>query len=133
MNKPEINIFSYLNNIFYKQDLEYDKKIAPSYMVSMWLSHDSNLLKIINRINKFHFLLKDDIIYKYYYDVVAKGKRYLKWVKKDEKEEKIAKKVNSFREETGISKKEANNFLYFIKKDDILVEKKKIDKNVFFE
>jgi hypothetical protein len=44
---------------------------------------------LVNDINPYIFGLKDDLIYKYFYHKIPKGKRYIKWVKKDkQKEEK---------------------------------------------
>ena len=39
----EKTIFDYLNNIYNKGNLGYDKKVAPAYLISMWLSHDKGL------------------------------------------------------------------------------------------
>lgn len=77
-------IFNYLNAIFNKDDIKYDKKIAPAYLLSLWLSHDQALLPIVERMNPYHFLLEDDIIYNYYFSAVPKGRRFIKWTKKVE-------------------------------------------------
>lgn len=77
-------IFNYLNAIFNKDDIKYDKKIAPAYLLSLWLSHDQALLPIVERMNPYHFLLEDDIIYNYYFAAVPKGRRFIKWTKKVE-------------------------------------------------
>jgi len=58
---PEKTIFDYLNAIFYKKDILYDKKICNSYLLSLWLSHDSKLVDICNEINRFQFFVSDDI------------------------------------------------------------------------
>jgi hypothetical protein len=103
----EITIFDYLNQIFYKSNkLEYDKKIAPAYMLSMWLSHDPKLIDIVNNLNSLQFILKDDIIYKYYMSKVPKGKRFIKWIKKTPQDKKIDKRVKELMIE-GLSKREA--------------------------
>ncbi len=130
--KPGITIFDYLNAIYYKTNIKYDHKIASAYMLSMWLAHDKTLLSIVNKINRYHFMLKDNIIFQYYFEKIPKGKRYIKWVKKDEKETKLTKEITSFREDTETSKKEANYFLTFIKKDDIIDKKKKNITDLFF-
>lgn len=81
----EVTLFNILNNIFFeKEKFIYDKKAAPAYALSMWLSHDEELLDIVNDINKFQFLLPDEVIYKYYRDMVPKKKRNIKWIKKTE-------------------------------------------------
>jgi hypothetical protein len=79
----ELTIFNFLNQIFFqKENFPYDKKIAPAYQLSMWLSHDNELLDIVNAVNKFQFLLPNEVIYNYYRDAVPKRKRHIKWVKK---------------------------------------------------
>jgi hypothetical protein len=115
LKAKEVNIFSYLNQIFYKTDKhEYDKKLAPAYMLSMWLSHDSKLIDIVNNLNRLQFSLKDDIIYKYYMSKVPKGKRFIKWVKKDEKDKKRDKVISALMEENRqLSKREATQIAKF--------------------
>ncbi len=105
-------IFDYLNNLYYKSRLEYDPKIAPAYLISLWLSHDKSLLPIVNKINPYHFLLDDRIIYSYYYDMIPKGKRYIKWIKKEKKEGKF----ENLHKEMGISKMELSRYKDVIKK-----------------
>lgn len=107
----EKTIFDYLNNLYYKSRLEYDPKIAPAYLISLWLSHDKSLLPIVNKINPYHFLLDDRIIYAYYYDMIPKGKRYIKWIKKEKKEGKF----ENLHKEMGISKMELSRYRDIIK------------------
>jgi hypothetical protein len=109
LKAKEVNIFNYLNQIFYKTDKhEYDKKLAPAYMLSMWLSHDSKLIDIVNNLNCLQFSLKDGIIYKYYMSKVPKGKRFLKWSKKTPKDKKFDKDVaNEMDNNKHLSKREA--------------------------
>lgn len=107
-SSKEVNIFNYLNQIFYKSDkLQYDRKIAPAYMLSMWLSHDASLIDIVNDMNDLQFILSDDIIYQYYMSKVPKGKRFIKWVKKTPEDKRIDKEVKSLMEASELSKREA--------------------------
>ena len=86
----DVTIFDFINQIFYKTSkYKYDKKISPSYMLSMWLAHDSQLIDIVNEINQYQFSLPDEIIYQYYFDKVPKGRRFLKWTKKKEEDKKL--------------------------------------------
>ena len=84
----KLTLFDYLNNLFYKKGLVYDKKIAPAYMITMFLSHDKSLLPIIDKINHLHFHIDDYLIYEYYYKNIPKGKRFLKYIKKEKTKEK---------------------------------------------
>jgi hypothetical protein len=104
-NKP--TLFNYINQILYKTDkFPYDKKVAPAYILSVGLSHNKELLDIVNKINCLQFHLKDDIIYKYYKGAVPKGKRYIKWIKKSKEKDSFKKKIEALMEE-GYSKREA--------------------------
>lgn len=94
MSKP--TLFDFIKQITSKTEKhEYDKKIAPAYMLSQWLSHDSNLIDKVNDINMFQFILPDEIVYQYYRSTIPKGKRFIKWVKKrkEEKTKEIIKKI----------------------------------------
>jgi hypothetical protein len=99
--------FDFLNSIFYKRNLEYDKKICSAYLLSLWLAHDPRLIGLVNKINTLQFLLKDDIIYKYYYSSVPKGKRFIRWTKKDKADKKRTEKIKEISKEYNVSKIEA--------------------------
>lgn len=101
-------LFDTLNNIFEKKSEPYDPKVVGGFMLSMWLSHDNNLLRICNRINRFHFMVRDKTIYDYYFHAVPKGRRFLRWVKKDKE---ASKDVQKIAKEHGISIKEAKQFV----------------------
>lgn len=109
----EKTIFDYLNNLYFKQDLKYDKKAAPAYLISLWLSHDRSLIDLVNIINEYQFLLCDDLIYKYYYYKVPQGKRYIKWVKKDSVPQEKKEKIEKIREELMLSKQEYEKYKSF--------------------
>ena len=90
-------MFDTLNAIFYKKEKHvYNKKKANGFMLSMWISHDNRLLDIVNDINRYQF--SDELIYQYYYHTVPKGRRYIKWTKKD----KVDKKRESVIKELAI-------------------------------
>lgn len=113
MNKNKVNIFTFLNQIFYKNAKEpYDKKVASAYILALWLSHDPELVDIVNKINPYVFSLKDDQIYKYFFHNVPRKKRFIKWIKKDEKKEnkKVKEDINNLKERYGISKIEASKY-----------------------
>jgi hypothetical protein len=106
----ETNLFTYLNSLYNKKPIEYNKKIATAYLLSLWLSHYKKFIPIVNEINKYHFLLKDEIIYKYYWCKIPMGNVFIKWIKKGEKEKDLDKKIAELCLKYNISKKEALNF-----------------------
>ena len=104
----KVNLVDILNQIKFKtKKYDYDKKAANAYMLSMFLSLDSNLIDIVNNINGLQFGLDDDIIYKYYMEKVPKGKRYLKWPKQSPKDKQFDKDIKTEMAERGLSKREA--------------------------
>lgn len=103
----EKTLFDILNAIFLKTDIEYEKRIAPAYILSLWLSHDKDLLSLVNEINMLQFNLEDEIVFKYYFHTVPKGRRFIRWPKKTEKDKQEQKVIESLQEEHGISKREA--------------------------
>ena len=112
----EPNLFTFLNQIYTKvEKYPYDKKLAPAYMLSMWLSHDKQLIDYVEKINHLQFTIPDKSIYRYYMSVVPKGKRYIKWVKKTPEEKKFMKDVMKLVEETNLSKREAKMVVTFKK------------------
>lgn len=107
-------LFDFLNQIYMKTSkYTYDKKAAPAYMLSLWLSHDIHLINIVDKIVRLQFTLPDDIIYNYYMSEIPKGRRFIKWVKKTPEDKKIKKKLESIMEGTFLSKREAKMVLAF--------------------
>jgi hypothetical protein len=110
----ETTLFNILSNIFFsKEKYIYDKKIASAYALSLWLSHDNELLDIVNEINKYQFLLPDEVIYKYFRNIVPKKKRNIKWIKKtpDKYKEHITKLKEKYPE---LSSREARMYLTYL-------------------
>jgi len=104
----EINIFTFLNQINYKKgSVKYDKKVASAYLLSLWLSHDKNIIDIVNEINHLQFDLPDDIIYNYYHSKIPKGKRFIRWTKKTKQDKKKKKIIDELKEKFTLSTREA--------------------------
>jgi hypothetical protein len=112
-------LFDFLNQIYLKTEkYPYDKRVASAYMLSLWLSHDKYLIHHVDKINRLQFLLPDDIIYQYYFDVIPKGRRYIKWTKKREENKKMKKEIESVMEGTNLSKREAKMILALGRKSE---------------
>lgn len=118
MSKKAPTLFDFLNQIYSKsRKHKYDKKIAGSYILSLWLSMDKELLDKVNAINKYQFLLRDEIIYEYYQSVIPKGKRYIKFTKK-RKEESSKKIIEKLKDENpDLSTRECEMIISSLKKE----------------
>ena len=114
-----MKIFDIINQINNKtKKYKYDKKVAPAYMLSQWLSHDQNLIGIVQDITKngLQFNLSDNLIYDYYYSKVPQKRRFIKWTKKDKKNKKDEKRVDELKIQYNLSKNEAMMVLKHEKK-----------------
>ena len=107
----ERTLFTILNSIFYKTGMDYEKRLASSYMLSLWLSLDKELVGMVNDINHLQFNLPDEMIYRYYYYKVPEGRRFVRWPKKTKIDEKRDDEIKELCIQYDISKKEAEKFI----------------------
>lgn len=103
----EKTLFDVLNAINNKTHIKYHKKIVSAYMIAMWLSHEQELLPIVNEINEILFRLDDEAIFRYFYDKIPKKRRFIKWTKKEKLKEKDEQMVDEIMKKFDASKEEA--------------------------
>jgi len=59
-----------------------DKKSFSSYMIDRWLSMDKDFIEIVNFFQKYAIgILKPREVYKFYCNVLPKGKRWNRYIK----------------------------------------------------
>lgn len=116
MTEKKVDLFTFMNQLQSKKRThEYDKKIAPAFMLTQWLSHDKGLIGKVNKINQYQFLLPDKIIYEYYMDVIPTGKRYIKWIKKRKADVMLAKRIKKIQDNNPkLSTREAKMIITFL-------------------
>lgn len=116
--KEEITLFTFLNQIQTKRrTIPYDCKIAPAYVLSLFLSMNKRYISYVNRINKYQFILPDEVIYNYYMSVIPEGKYYSKFIKKRPENNKYKKRVDKIRDiYPELSLKEAKMIISFLEK-----------------
>ena len=105
--KDKLTLFDVLNSIFYKKEIVYNKKIANAYIMVLWLSHDPELLVLSNKINKRLFTHSDKGVYEILYSKVPKGKRFVKWIKKQEIPEEKLPEIEELMKKYEMSEREA--------------------------
>jgi hypothetical protein len=107
--EKERTIFDYMNSIFYKKRLEnFNAKECPPFLLLMWLSHDNDLIKMVNKMNDVLWMTPQDKVYEYFYQKVPRGKRFIKWAKKEKESKEKEKLRKDLIEDLRISKREAN-------------------------
>jgi hypothetical protein len=115
------------------------KKFSP-FIINRWLSMDIEFLEIVNYFQKYAIgTLEPREVYKWYCDVLPKGKRFNKYIK-GKKDKKYDKELLSlFCLHFECSTKEAKESLQIISKDELIfilekygVEPKRIKKLIKF-
>lgn len=113
MSEDKETLFTFIQALFSKKKLTYNKKVANAYMLSLWLSNDDKLLGIVNRINKHLFSLDDELVWKYYFNLIPSGKRYIKYIKGDKR---VSDDLESLKKEhPNLSSKEAGMIVNLLK------------------
>lgn len=106
--KKSNHLTEVLNAVTLKTPCEYKPKEFSAFVLSLFLSEDRQLCKIVNEINEFQFSLTDELIFKYYVDKIPKGRRYMKFTKKSVVAKDKDEQIKKLMEEFGISKREAS-------------------------
>ena len=105
--KKKINIFDYLRQICEKGTRQpYDRKLAPAFLITMWLSHEKDLVNLCQAMNIRHWL-DDKDVYNFYFHKVPKGRRFIRWTKKDETYLKEQEEIEEIMLEYNVSNREA--------------------------
>lgn len=105
--KKKINIFDYLKQICEKTtQQQYNKKVAPAFLLTMWLSHEQDLIDLCQEMNIRHWL-NDEDVYNFYFDKVSKRRRFIRWTKKDETYLKEQEEIEEIMIEYNVSNREA--------------------------
>ena len=100
---------------------DVDKKSFNSFIINRWLSMDKDFLEIVNFFQKYSIgTLEPREVYKWYCDMLPKGKRFNKYIKgkKDKKynTELIDIMVTHFE----CSKSQVKDYLDLIAKDELM-------------
>ena len=103
------DLFGCLNAICNKTPIIYDKKEANAFIITLWLSHEKDLMPWVDKVNmnKTVFNVPDELIFKYFYGKIPKKKRFIKWIKKSKLSEDKEKELKVLCDKYNISKKEA--------------------------
>lgn len=105
--KNKNHLTEVLNAVTMKSPCEYEPKDVSAYILSLFMSEDRGLSKIVNKINMCHFSTPDKLIFKYYVEAVPKGFRRTKFTKKTAAGKEEQEKLEAMMKEYGISKREA--------------------------
>lgn len=83
MIQEKQTIFNFLDSINEKKRLNINEKDFSNYMVSLWLSHAGDVIEFVNDMNPYIFSIPKEALYEYYFSIIPKKKRFIKFTKKD--------------------------------------------------
>ena len=109
------------------------KKFSP-FIVNRWLSMDKDFLEIVNFFQKYSIgTLEPREVYKWYCDMLPKGKRFNKYVKSKKEKKYNTELVDMLTFHFECNKTQVNQYLELISKQELVeilekygVEEKKI-------
>ena len=120
-----MTIFDWVNNILvhkkhWNEFTEDEQKKFSPFIINRWLSMDKEFIEIVNYFQKYAIgTLESREVYKWYCDILPKGKRFNKYVKgkRDKKYDKelVEIIVNHFE----CSKLQTQEYLELISKEEL--------------
>jgi len=111
------------------------KKFSP-FIINRWLSMDKDFIEIVNYFQKYAIgTLKPREVYKWYCDILPKGKRFNRYIKGKKTKKYNPDLVNILVKYFEVSKLHIEQYLEFLSKEDLYniltmygIEDKKIRK-----
>ena len=120
-----MTIFDWVNNILvYKKHWDEftedeQKKFSP-FIINRWLSMDKEFIEIVNVFQKYAIgTLDSREVYKWYCDVLPRGKRFNKYIKGKKLKKYDKELINVLINHYECSKLHIEEYLEFLSKDDL--------------
>ena len=121
-----MTIFDWINQILVKKTHwnefteDEQKKFSP-FIINRWLSMDAEFLEIVNAFQKYSIgTLEPREVYKWYCDILPKGKRFNKYIK-GKREKKYDKElVEIISTHFECSKLQTKDYLELIDKEELI-------------
>ena len=99
---------------------ETDQKTFSTFIINRWLSMDEEFIEVVNYFQKYAIgTLKSREIYKFYVDILPKGKRYNKYIKSKLDKKYDPKLINVLCKYFECSKSQLREFLQLIDKEEL--------------
>jgi hypothetical protein len=119
MKEKEITLFTFINQIQSKRrTVPYDRKIAPAFLLLLFLSMNKKYIHKINLINKVQFVLSDEAVYEYLMREIPElpyNDRYARFINKRKEDSKIKDRLEKIQKlYPEMSTKECKMLLSFL-------------------
>ena len=100
---------------------DVDKKSFNSFIINRWLSMDKDFLEIVNYFQKYSIgTLEPREVYKWYCDMLPKGKRFNKYIKGKKDKKYNTELLNIMVMHFECSKSQVKDYLDLIAKDELI-------------
>ena len=120
-----MTIFDWINQLLVTKkpwsDFTEDeqKKFSP-FIINRFLSMDKNFIEIVNVFQKYAIgTLEPREVYKWYCDVLPKGKRFNKYIKGKRNKKYDKEMINIISNHFEVSKKESKDYIDLLDKNEI--------------
>ena len=121
-----MTIFDWINQILVKKTHwnefteDEQKKFSP-FIINRWLSMDKEFLEIVNVFQKYSIgTLEPREVYKWYCDILPKGKRFNKYIKGKKSKKYNTELVNVISNYFECSKLQTRDYLELIDKNELI-------------
>jgi len=100
---------------------DVDKKSFNSFIINRWLSMDKDFLEIVNYFQKYSIgTLEPREVYKWYCEVLPKGKRFNKYIKSKKDKKYNTELIDIMVKHFECSKLNAKDYLELIDKNELI-------------
>ena len=120
-----MTIFDWINQILitkkhWDEFTEDEQKKFSPFIINRWLSMDVEFIEIVNYFQKYAIgTLEPREVYKWYCDILPKGKRFNKYIKNKSNKKYDNKLINIISKHFEVSKKEINIYMSLLNKKEI--------------
>ena len=121
-----MTIFDWINQILVKKTHwnefteDEQKKFSP-FIINRWLSMDKDFLEIVNFFQKYSIgTLEPREVYKWYCDMLPKGKRFNKYIKGKKDKKYNSELIDTMVTHFECSKSQVKDYLDLIAKDELV-------------
>ena len=121
-----MTIFDWVNNILvhkkhWNEFSEDEQKKFSPFIINRWLSMDKEFLEIVNFFQKYSIgTLEPREVYKWYCDMLPKGKRFNKYIKGKKDKKYNTELIDIMVRHFECSKSQVKDYLDLIAKDELM-------------
>ena len=121
-----MTIFNWINEILvskkhWNEFTEDEQKKFSPFIINRWLSMDKDFLEIVNYFQKYSIgTLEPREVYKWYCDMLPKGKRFNKYIKGKKDKKYNTELIDIMVQHFECSKSQVKDYLDLIAKDELI-------------